>query len=262
MKINLSNLFRFKKKDEGLHTAEGAYIINDDTSFNALESYKAARTNIMFSLPKSEKGKIILVSSSQPAEGKTTATINIAYTFACTEAKVIVVDCDLRKPRIHRYLKINKDIGMSNILCGFSTLDEAIQKNVMGNLDCIPAGEIPMNSTELLMSDEMTNLLDELADRYDYIFIDTPPIMSVTDAMIIAPKCSGMILVVRQGVSTYDMMDKTIEIVKRSDAKILGFIMNCDENSKNKYYSYKYKNYKGYLYGYRYEYSDRETDKK
>lgn len=255
MKINLSNLLRLKRKEKGLHTAEGAYIINDETGFNALESYKAARTNIMFSLPKSDKGKVILVSSSEPAEGKTTATINLAYTFACTEAKVIVVDCDLRKPRIHRYLKINKDIGISNILCGFSTIDEAIQKNVMGDLDCIPAGEIPMNSTELLMSDEMSNLLDELSEKYDYVFIDTPPIMSVTDAMIIAPKCSGLILVVRQGVSTYDMMDKTIDVIKRSNAKILGFIMNCDENMRNKY-SYKYSNYKGYLYGYRYEYSD------
>ena len=180
----------------------------------------------MFSLPKTDKGKVLLVTSSEPSEGKTTTSINIAYTFAQTDAKVILVDCDLRKPRVHRYLKFDRGNGVSNVLCGFNTLDEVIRKNAMGNLDCISSGEIPTNSSELLMSDEMTAMIDELSSRYDYVFIDTPPIRTVIDAMTIAPRCSGVVIVVKQEQSTFDMLDKTVDSFKQSGIKILGFILN------------------------------------
>ncbi len=252
MKINISKFFRKKKAVS--ENAENTYIISENTPFSALEAYKTARTNIMFSLPKTEKGKIILVTSSEPSEGKTTSSINIAYTFAQTDAKVVLLDCDLRKPRIHRYLKFDRDKGVSNVLCGFSTLDEVIHKNVMGNLDCISSGEIPTNSAELLMSDEMTAMLDELSKRYDYVFIDTPPVMTVTDAMIIAPKCSGTVIVVKQEQSTFDMLDKTVEAFKQSGNKILGFILNSSNQSSKSFWkpSGKYK----YAYHYINTYSD------
>ena len=244
------------KKYKSLHEFEDAHVINDSSSFSMLESYKIARTNIMFSLPKTEDGKIILVSSSEPGEGKTTASINLAYTFAQSGARVLLMDCDMRKPRVHRYLKISKDTGLSNVLCGFCSVDEAIQKNVFGTMDCIPVGEIPLNSAELLMSDVMKNLLADLSKKYDYIFIDTPPIMTVTDAMIIAPMTSGVVLVARENFSTYDMMDKTVDILRRAGVKILGFLMTYAEKStKARYYGKKYYS-KGYRYGYKYEYKD------
>ena len=256
MKINL-----FKhKKHKTLHEFEGDYIINDSSSFTTLESYKIARTNIMFSLPKTDDGKLILVSSSEPGEGKTTTTINLAYTFSQTNAKVLIMDCDMRKPRVHRYLKTSNTLGISNVLCGFCTVDEAIQKNVFGSLDCLTVGEIPLNSAELLMSDVMKTLLEELAKRYDYIFIDTPPIITVTDAMILAPYVSGVVLVVRQNFSSYDMLDRTVDLIKRSNAKILGFIMDYVENtSKLKYYTRKRYGGRG---AYNYQYSDSNTKKK
>lgn len=253
MKINLSKMLKLKKYNKNVAVNETEYIIDDNTSFRVMESYKTARTNIMFSLPKSDKGKIVLITSSEPAEGKTTTSINLAYTFAQTDAKVILLDCDLRKPRVHRYLKLDRGVGMSNVLCGFSTLDQAIRKNAKGSMDCITAGEIPMNSAELLMSDEMDSLLDELSTRYDYIFIDTPPVMTVTDAMILAPKSSGTVLVVRQETSTYDVIDKTVDLMKQSGIKILGFVFKMSPESSKKFwdatrndkYSYKY------LYNYR-----------
>lgn len=253
MKINLSRMFKLNKKRNVTSAAEGEYVINDDTPFVVLESYKSARTNIMFSLPKSERGKVILVTSSEPGEGKTTTSINLAYVFSQTGAKVALVDCDLRKPRVHRYLKIDRSIGVSNILCGFNTIDQAVQKGVKGGLDCIPAGEIPMNSAELLMSDEMTSFIDELSERYDYVFIDTPPVMSVTDALIIAPKCSGTVLVVKQEQSTYDMIDKTVDIMKQSGVKILGFIMNLAPESSKKFWEASRKEKYSYRYLYNYK---------
>jgi len=248
MKINL---FKSFKKKKVVSNGENDYIISESTPFAALEAYKTARTNIMFSLPETENGKVILVTSAEPAEGKTTTSINIAYTFAQTDAKVILVDCDLRKPRVHRYLKHDRDKGVSNVLCGFCKLDEVIHKNVFGNLDCIWAGEIPTSSTELLMSDEMGNIIDELSKRYDYVFIDTPPVLTVTDAMIIAPKCNGAVVVVKQEQSTYDMLDKAIDVIKQSGIRILGFILNSSSESANSFwksdskkkYSYHYQSY-------------------
>ena len=257
MKISLSNILKINKKTNAATASEGDFIIDDKTSFPVLESYKTARTNIMFSLPKSDKGKIVLVTSSQPGEGKTTTSINLAYVFSQTEAKVVLVDCDLRKPRVHRYIGIDRGVGVSNILCGFVSIDQAIQKNVKGSLDCITAGELPMNSAELLMSDEMDAFLGELAQRYDYVFIDTPPVMTVTDAMIIAPKCSGTVVVVRQETSTYDMIDKTVDMMKQSGIKVLGFIMKLAAESSKKFWeSSRYDRY-----SYRYLYNYRENDK-
>lgn len=258
MKINLSKLLKLKKTNKNVTANETEYIIDDNTTFRVLESYKTARTNIMFSLPKSDKGKIVLITSSEPAEGKTTTSINLSYTFAQTDAKVILIECDLRKPRLHRYIGIDRGVGMSNVLCGFATLDEAIRKGVKGNMDCITAGEIPMNSAELLMSDEMDALLDELSQRYDYIFIDTPPVMTVTDAMILAPKSSGTVLVVRQETSTYDVIDKTVDLMKQSGIKILGFIFKMSPESSKKLWDAKRAD--RYAYKYLYNYRDTSND--
>ena len=247
MKIDIAKFFNKNHKNIS-EEAEGAYIIDENTGFDTLESYKVARTNIMFSLPKTDDGKVILISSPQPSEGKTTTSINLAYTFSQTGAKVLSVDCDMRKPRVHRYLKIEKDIGLSNILCGFCTIDDAIKKNVFGNLDCITVGEIPLNSAELLMSEGTGIFLEELKKRYDYIFLDTPPVLTVTDALILAPLVSGVIMVVKQNISTYDTLDKAIDMLKRSNIKILGFLMNNVEKAySSRYYSRR---------GYRYEYKE------
>ena len=254
--MNILKKLKIKKK-KSLHEFEGDHIINANSKFNTLESYKVARTNIMFSLPKSEEAKIILVSSSEPGEGKTTSSINLAYTFAQTGAKVLLIDCDMRKPRVHRYIKISKDIGLSNILCGFTTVEKAIQKKAFGDIDCIPVGEIPLNSAELLMSDAMKTLLADLSKQYDYIFIDTPPIMTVTDAMIIAPMASGVVLVVRENQSTFEMVDKTVDLLRRADIKILGFLMTYSQNSaKSRSYGRKYYSRGYYRYGYKYEYKE------
>ncbi len=251
------------KRKKEIKKADDLYIISKDTKFNTLESYKVARTNIMYSLPKSEGAKVILVTSSEPGEGKTTTTINLAITFAQTGAKTLIIDCDMRKPRIHRYLKVERTNGISNVLCGFKQLSEVIIKNsspLAPALDVIPAGEIPPNPAELLASDEMKNVVKQLAQEYDYIFIDTPPVTVVTDAMVIAPDTTGVLCVVKQDISSFDNYDAAINILRKANEKFRGFIFNCSEkgSSKYQYYNRRYKYSTKYNYTYKYfgEYRD------
>lgn len=226
-------------------------IISSETDFNTVETYKSIRTNIMFSIPKSDSGKIISITSAAPGEGKTTTSVNLAITFAQTGAKVILLDCDLRKSRIHRYLKIDRKEGVTNILCGFCKFEDAVRRNVRQNLDVLTAGEIPLNPAELLENSAFADLLDRLKSEYDYVFIDTPPVTVVTDAVIISKQCNGVVVVVRSNSSTFDLLDSSMDFIKKSGTKIIGVIMVGCEERKIRYGKYKNSKYK-----YKYKYSN------
>ena len=217
------------------------YTDEEVSNFAKVESYKVVRTNIMFSLPKSEEGKVIAITSSVPKEGKTTMSINLAITFAQTGSRVVLVDCDLRKPRVHRYLKHELGDGVSNIVCGYAELENCICKNVRGGLDIITSGAIPPNPVEILTSDEFKKMIDTLKQTYDYIFLDTPPVSVVTDAVVVSEICSGMVVVAKADYSTFDMVDYTLESLNKVNAKILGFILT---NTYGKGKGYKYDRYK------------------
>ncbi len=225
-------------------------ILNDKTDFDTIETFKAMRTNIMFSMPKTEGGKAIAITSPSPGEGKTTTSINLAITFAQLGAKVLLLDCDLRKPRVHRYLKLDRKNGVTNVLCGFSDFDKAVHRDVKENLDCLTSGEIPLNPAELLGTEEFVNLLAELKEKYDYIFIDTPPITLVTDAALIMEHCTGTAVVVRQDVTRYDMLDATMEVIQKIGVKVLGFVILGSAENMKKYNYYRRRNY-NYKYGYK-----------
>ncbi len=240
-------------------------VLTDQTDFNTIETYKSIRTNIMFSMPKSDTGKVLVVTSSAPNEGKTTTSINLAITFAQMGAKVIIVDCDLRKARVHKYLGLERLDGVSNVLCGFIELEKAIKYSVRENLDCLTAGAIPPNPAELMETPEFAALITALKEKYDYIFLDTPPVTVVTDAVVAMKQCTGAVVVVRENFTMYDMLDDTMETIRKTDTKILGVVMvDCDERAQRyKYYkrgkySYKYKY--AYRYGYKYKYDYRYGD--
>lgn len=240
-------------------------ILNSESDFYTVETYKSIRTNIMFSIPKSETGKVIVVTSSAPGEGKTTTSINLAITFALMGAKVALVDCDLRKARVHRYLQIDRADGVSNVLCGFTTLEKAIHKNVRENLDVLTAGEIPPNPAELLETEAFAALVEELKSKYDYVFIDTPPLSVVTDASVAMKQSTGVVVVVRENSTTYDLLDSTMESIRKTEVKILGFVMVGCEGSHGKYGYYRkgsYGNKYGYKYKYDYRYADDEEHEK
>lgn len=254
-------LWKSKRVNTNNQTDEMKRIISNDSDFNTVETYKSIRTNIMFSMPKKDKGKVIAITSSSPGEGKTTTCINLAITFAQTGAKVILVDCDLRKSRIHRYLGIQRDDGVSNVVCNYTDIDKAIKKNVRENLDCMTAGEIPPNPAEILDTEEFKTMLNKLTEKYDYIFIDTPPMTVVTDAAVIMKEDMGVVVVVRENVTTFDLLDITIDNIKKTETKLLGVIMLGSEEKKRKYGYYSTGKY-GYMYNYNYHYGDKQNKEK
>jgi len=234
-------------------------IINETTEFDIIESYKAARTNIMFSL-NSEKGcKKVVITSATSGEGKSTFCINIAKTFAQTGARVLIIDADLRAPRVHKYLKLDNEKGLSNVLAGFDGLDVCISRTPDENLDCITSGAIPPNPVELLSSDEMTATLEKLSESYDYIFLDTPPVNIVTEALLLSKMATGVVLVARQKYTMYKVLERAVNALKFAEAKILGVILN-DADDKYIYGGYRseggyrYRSRKRGRYGSRYGY--------
>lgn len=238
-------MFGNKKNTVNETEVDKPVLRGNSDNFLRSESYKVVRTNIMFSLPKTDKGKVIGVMSSVPNEGKTTNSINLALTFSQTGAKVILVDCDLRKPRVHRYLKRDLGVGVSNYVCGYAEFDEILNKNVHANLDLITAGEYTMNPVEILTSDRFRELVEQLATSYDFVFIDTPPVSVVTDAVVIAQYCSGVVVVTKAEYTTTDVLDYTIENLRKADSKLLGFILT---NVQDKRRPYRYDLYQKQYY--------------
>lgn len=217
-------------------------LLNDDTRFDIRESYKELRTNIMFFFAK--KGcKVIAVTSSIASEGKSTTCFNTAITFAETGAKVLVIDCDMRRPNVAKLLNVKGDKGLSNILVGESTVDQVLIHSEYSGLDVITAGNIPPNPTELLTSDNVSATIEALKEKYDYIFLDTPPVTIVTDAILLSKVCDGFIVVVRQTRAEKKMLTDAVSKLRFVDAKIIGFVFNGVVVSKSGYGYYK-KNYK------------------
>ena len=251
-----------KNKNKKETTTNTSTILNKRTSFTITEAYKSIRTNIIFSLANETGCKKILVTSSEPGEGKSTTTLNLAITFAQTGAKVLVIDCDLRKPRLHRYIGTDRKNGLSDLLIGLVDVKQAIYHHDEYNLDCITAGQIPPNPVELLSSRAMQSLMDYLSDKYDYIFIDTPPVTLVTDACSMAKFVSGYVVVVRQNYTIHELLEKTRSSIEFAEGKLLGYVVNDTKPTVGigygKYgysrYGYRYRYRYGYKYGYRYGY--------
>ncbi len=227
-------------------------ILHKKTPFIIREAYKTARTNIIFALSgsKDDGCKIITFTSSNAGEGKTTTALNIAITFSQTGARVLVIDGDMRKPRLHQYLGIIKTNGLSTVLAKQKTFEEVVYRDIRDGLDCLTSGSIPPNPAELLQSDAMQELLEKLKHKYDYIFIDTPPITVVTDAAAVSKFVSGVLMVVREGVSNHEDLEHALNLLKMGKTKLLGFFVNDIDPSNANYGAYN-KSY-GKRYGYKY----------
>ncbi len=270
------NTDKMSERQQRLKQSQEA-ILNRKTPFIVQEAYRTARTNIMFSLAGSnDKCKKLCVTSANAGEGKTTTTLNLAITFAQTGSKVLLIDCDLRKPRIHQYLGVVKTDGLTTILSKQKDFEDVVYHNLRPGLDCLTSGSIPPNPAELLASESMKELLDDLSRIYDYILLDTPPVTVVTDAAALSRYVSGVMIVVREGYTNHESIEQALKLLKIAHAKVLGFFVNDVEiagmgygayrNSYSKSYKYKYNyryNYKyGYKYGYGYGYGYNTDDKK
>ena len=221
-------------------------IDTDVLGFQVRESYKAARTNIAYSIFKKGCKKIAFTSSTK-GEGKTVTSINVASALAQqVGTRVLVIECDLRRPRVNTALKIEPTPGLTNYLNEECSLEDIIKETKIENLHAITYGAIPPNPSELLASEAMSQLIKTVEKDYDYIIFDTPPVGIVIDAVPILKTADGVVVVARNNSTTYPELSKTVEIIERTDAKILGVILNRikpQETRKGKSY---YSRYGGY----------------
>lgn len=224
--------------------------ISSDLKFRIEEAYKSIRANIMFSVVK--KGcKIIVVSSSLPNEGKTTTTVNLAASISQADQRVLLIDGDLRKPKIHQYFSISSAPGLTDYLSDVASARHKmdifgiIHPTKYENLSVITSGTIPPNPAELLGSDFMRDFLNGISKDFDYIIIDTPPLNVVSDALPLIRESDGIVLVVRDNQTTHPELQKALSSLEFIDAKILGFVVNFVESKAGKgngasYDSYNY----------------------
>ncbi len=250
------------KKSKGTAQAPSRYLldkapIQPALKFRIEESYKTIRANIMFSVMK--KGcKTVVVTSSAPNEGKTTTTVNLAVSLSQADQKVLLIDGDLRKPKVHQYFSVPNSPGLTNYLGDkisvrkHADLFSVIHPTEYDNLCVLCSGSIPPNPAELLGSELMADFLHDVSKDFDYIIIDTPPINVVSDSLPLIRESDGVVLVVRSNQSTHPELQRALASLEFIDAKILGFVVNFTESKAGKYSKGKY-GYGGYLYG-RYSY--------
>lgn len=252
---------RKKKSKKGKHSTEPICLLTDkDVPFSVVESYKTIRTNILFTVAESDK-KVIAVSSPNPGEGKSTSAANLAIALAQTGSAVLLIDADMRKPVQHRNFKIKNDEGLSTLIIKKSSMAKSVKSNVINDLDLLPSGPLPPNPSELLASNSFKALLEQFASNYDYVIIDTPPVNVVSDAMVMKDSTSGILLVIRYAMTTYDDLSNCMKQIELAQANLLGFVMNdVHHNYGAAYYNYKYK-YKKYGYGYGYGHNPDSDDK-
>jgi capsular exopolysaccharide synthesis family protein len=216
-------------------------ILNTDSPFSMKEAYKTLRTNLIFSLPVGGCKKLA-ISSALASEGKSTSCLNLGITFAEMDAKVLIIDCDLRRPNLARLMNVHNDLGLSNYLVGLNSVDEIVRHSDYINLDYITAGNIPPNPVELLSSDNMKKLIEELEVKYDYILLDTPPVNLVIDTVVISQYAYGVVMVVLQNSSDKESIRYSLNQLGFAGAKVLGFILNGVSIGKDERYNNYEKN--------------------
>jgi polysaccharide biosynthesis transport protein len=212
------------------------------------ESYRALRTSLLLSNLGSPP-KVIMVTSALPQEGKTTTSINCGVVLAQKGVRVLLIDADLRRPSVHKTLGMGPRSGLSNVLTGSSTLEQTITRSsILPNLYVLPAGTPPPNPAELLASGNMRDVLAQLREEYDHIVIDTPPSLSVTDAVVLSPRADAVMLVIRSAQTTKQALRRARDILAQVNAKVAGVLLNAvDLSSPDYYYYYEYQGkYAGY----------------
>jgi capsular exopolysaccharide synthesis family protein len=196
--------------------------------------------------------RVFVVSSSLPAEGKSTTAVNLAITLALAKQRVVLIDCDLRRPLVAERLDLDDAVGTTSVLIGQVSLDDALQEHRGSGLTVLTAGPVPPNPSELLQSIAMEKLLHELREQYDVVLLDAPPLLPVTDAALLAAQADGAIVVVRHGRTSREQLRHALDRVEAVDAKIAGVVMNQTPAKKAS---------AGYGYGYGYAPDERRRDK-
>lgn len=208
-----------------------------DSKSVAAEAYRTLRTNIQFSSYDQEV-RVITVTSSRPAEGKSTIACNMAITFAENGKKVLLVDTDLRRPTVHKKFKLPNSLGIVNVIMNMELLHEVVHHDVTEGLDIITSGVIPPNPSELLGSRKFQRFIDEMRDQYDTIILDSPPLLAVTDAQVLTTLSDGTVVVVQHGVTKKDEISQAKDLLEKVKGNILGVVLSQIPPEDNGYYYY------------------------
>jgi capsular exopolysaccharide synthesis family protein len=212
------------------------------------EAYTSIRTFLLFSTA-GKPPKVMMVTSARREEGKTTTSVNTAISLTKSDARVILIDADMRRPRLHKVFKVSNTSGLSSFLSGNEEFSSSLIRNTkIPGLDIMPSGPLPPNPAELLSSFRLRDLIDGLYPLYNFIIFDTPPILGLADAAITSTQTDGVIMVVRSGETPKEAAQQAKKILESVNAKVLGVVLNAINESHLKYgyssyYQYYYQNY-------------------
>ncbi|KYD19064.1 Tyrosine-protein kinase EpsD [Parageobacillus caldoxylosilyticus] len=228
-----SNQKQTKKLERSLITIE-------DPKSPISEQYRTIRTNVQFSFVDAPM-RSLMVTSTGAGEGKSTTTANLAVVFAQQGKKVLLIDADLRKPTVHYTFRLNNYTGLTNVLTNSAPLLPSCQETRVENLYVLTSGPIPPNPAELLSSKAMEQCIQQLYNEFDLLIFDTPPVLAVTDAQILAHQCDGTVLVIESGGTEIEAAVKAKELLEAANAKLLGVVLNKRKYRQGQYYYYQYK---------------------
>lgn len=224
-----------RRKQKKIRTSARSLVAHNDPKSIVSEQFRTIRTGIDFSLPDKEL-ETLLVTSSTPSEGKSTVSANTSIVFAQNGKRVLLVDADLRKPSVHYTFGLSNQVGLTDVLAKKSTIQQAVNTTEIDNLHVLTCGPLPPNPAELLGSKSMETFMETVKAQYDLIVFDTPPVLSVTDGLVLANKCDGVVVVVRSGMTEKENIVKTKEALLLSKANIFGVVLNSFELTKDHYY--------------------------
>ena len=229
------NIFSKNKKDTSYSDAS---VQNKKIPFAVVESYKAIRANLSFLL-SSAKNNVVVITSPNSGEGKSTTAVNMAIAFSQLGERVLLIDADMRRSTLHKKLKTENGDGLSNVLAGMAELGNCI-KQINDNLFFLPSGKIPPNPSELLGSPAFEKLLTTVSPAYSCVIIDTPPMNVVSDTLVVAPHTAGIVMVVRDSRTQNDDIRHVIDAAEFANIKILGAVINGIKQTGAGSYKYKY----------------------
>lgn len=219
------------------------------------EAYRVLRTNVLFTR-KDETFNTITIVSGGAGEGKSTTLFNLAVVFAQNGSRVLIVDSDLRRPSMHKFLKVSNSLGLTNYLLGQNKLEEVIQTSSLPTLDFLPSGKLPSSSMGILSSPQMKELIAEVKRRYDFVFFDSPPIMGVSDAVVLASEVDISLQVIQYRKYPQAMTIRAKQMVSKVGGYLVGIVLNNINMSQDENYYY----YSGYYYDYYQGYSSRDKE--
>ncbi len=223
-----------------MHNSERKLVVKENPKSVGSEAFRTLRTNLQYTSPDTQL-RTVLITSAAPGEGKSVVSSNLSVSLAQVGKRILLIDCDLRKPVIHKVFGLKNNIGLTNILTGQVDYQEAIQAVDVPGLSVITSGPIPPNPAELLQSQNMSRLLVKLNDKSDQIVLDAAPVLPVADAMILAPYADGIVMVVAANQVSKDFVIRAKDLLENTNTKILGVVLNRVEYSKTgEQYYYNY----------------------